>query len=275
MDVKNTKTQKNTSKKNPTQVTQANSNKPKGFQAKKNQKFFSVKPPGVKRLRGKGNYYKAFDIDMRSASANLPDDKGMYTYLEKDSLITALDPMAGIYFAGDLPWNCICDMWLYFRTTNCSAVEKYGLPSTLVEQLHSWKQYNFYRNQLESLFCDFIKMDIVDDKPLFLCFIYPNGDEVHIRRLYGEEAKEKAPLKFLVVFIPLSSVKEWKSREFSSLIVEKTDKHNEITEKHQLICVAVGIPRENFVSKYKILKSNEIDSELNDLGSKIENIKIF
>lgn len=88
----------------------------KGFQPKKKQHTTaSQKPPGVKRLRGKGKYYKAFGIDMRAASAHLPDNEEAYGYVEKDSLLTCLDPVAGLFFPGDLPWECICDMWLYFR----------------------------------------------------------------------------------------------------------------------------------------------------------------
>lgn len=174
----------------------------KGFQPKKKQHTTaSQKPPGVKRLRGKGKYYKAFGIDMRAASAHLPDNEGAYGYVEKDSLLTCLDPVAGLFFAGDLPWECICDMWLYFRTTNSFAIEKHGFPSTLVKELRNYKQYQFYIKQLEPLFVEFMSLDVDYDKPLFLCFIYPNGDELHIRRLYGDELKMRAPLKFLTVFV--------------------------------------------------------------------------
>lgn len=70
----------------------------KGFQPKKKQHTtVSQKPPGVKRLRGKGKYYKAFGIDMRAASAHLPDNEGAYGYVEKDSLLTCLDPVAGLF----------------------------------------------------------------------------------------------------------------------------------------------------------------------------------
>lgn len=89
---------------------------PKKNQPKKNQKIVSNKPPGVKRLRGKGNYYRAFQTDMRAAAPLIPDTDGDITAnVVKDSELTHLLPFAGVYFAGHLPWDCVCDMWLYFR----------------------------------------------------------------------------------------------------------------------------------------------------------------
>lgn len=123
------------------------------------------------------------------------------------------------------------------------------------------------------------KLDVDHEKPLFLCFIYPNGDELHIRRLYGDELKSRAPLKFLIVFIPLSTVKEWKSRAFPNFILKKVNDKTQITNNHQLICVAHGIPRDDFFKKYNLKdkESNRVSDDLasDDLAKNIEKIKII
>lgn len=96
------------------------------------------------------------------------------------------------------------DLWLHFRSTDITSLEKYGAPSTVVDSLGSMEGYELH-HILRPIFLDFISLDgkIDENSPLMLRFIYRNGDEFVIRRQHGEEL-EKFNFKFVTMFLPLS-----------------------------------------------------------------------
>jgi hypothetical protein len=121
------------------------------------------------------------------------------------------------------------DLWLYFRTTDITSLEKYGPPSTPIIELASWKLYQTYA-QISECFTKFISVDekhtFVDshfdqsnligqneesqkhkkkDVPLMMRIIYPNGDTFGVKRAYGELAnKISSPFATFFVKIPTS-----------------------------------------------------------------------
>ena len=146
------------------------------------------------------------------------DEKDM-EYLTVFLQTTGFLKVGGLFYTEgpDLSHNFLADMWLYFRSTEHNCIEKYGKPSKsgskTIYNIGSWKLRKCYES-LIPIFNKFIGLDnkTYAGKPIGIVFVYPNGDEFYIRRLYGEELETRKPSIFLTQKYPFSEIKEWKSR---------------------------------------------------------------
>lgn len=179
-----------------------------------NEMFFALaeKPTLLQYAFGE----KVFNVVGQRKSKNPNQDMSfLYNFLQS----------TGFYYLGgllhregtELSCHVLTDLWLHFRASDQKCIEKYGAPdksgSLTIYNLGTWKLYHLYK-QLHGLFSQFIDLDNEDNsgKPLGIAFVYPNGDEFYIRRLYGEELNVKNPSIFITQFFPFSTVPDWKSR---------------------------------------------------------------
>jgi hypothetical protein len=167
---------------------------------------------------------------------------------------TVLYPLGGIGYYYDesddesdveshLSWNCIRDLWIYYRSTDPFPLDRYGCPSSPIKKLSSHSLTLFYF-KVKDLFEYFVMQDTKIqhvDKALMMCFIYPNGDECYISRLYGAESELRKDLKFIVVNIAYSGFPSdvWSSRYFGNML--KSEPGREIPKKTQIISVGICI----------------------------------
>lgn len=171
----------------------------------------------------KGEQYEFSGKTINVVGEKRPCDKTDMTYLLEFLQSTGLLMQGGLFYrdGNQLSHNCFADLWLYFRSSDQKCIDKYGIPhasgSITIYNLHSWKLYEFFK-ALRPLFQQFIELE--DEgrfagKPLGMVFIYPNGDEFYIRRLYGKEQESKKPTIFLTQFLSWSTIAkngEWSSR---------------------------------------------------------------
>lgn len=150
-----------------------------------------------------------------SGAKNVENKEDVLPQLVKDICETRYYMIGGLQTdEAHLDWQCLADLWLYFRSTEDSVLEKYGPPSTPVVALRSPLAMSLFRKLLP-MFRDFLALDTEEmaNQPLMMTFVYPNGDEFLIKRLYGEE-KEKQKMSFVIAFIGLSGLQGWPSRYF-------------------------------------------------------------
>ena len=148
----------------------------------------------------------------------------------------------------EVPQELLGDLWLYFRSTDQTCLEKYGKPKTMLTNLGSSKLHNLYK-QVKECFNNFISIDTDENQPLMLRMIYPNGDEFIIRRLYGEE-RLKLDLVFVTMFFPLSkyvtetNTSDYNIEPFRASLEKQTFKTvEELNETGQVIQIVVSKPK--------------------------------
>ena len=152
------------------------------------------------------------------APTKTKDEKDMQFFLDFLET-TGFLKVGGLFYTEgpELSHNFLADMWLYFRSTDHNCIQKYGEPSKSGSQTiynpGSWKLMKMYEN-LKPIFDRFIEFDNeqFSGKAIGIVFVYPNGDEFYIRRLYGEELQLRKPNIFLTQKFPFSTIKEWDSR---------------------------------------------------------------
>ena len=120
--------------------------------------------------------------------------------------ITAQD--AEVSVAPGLPWQCIQQFWLYYRSTKLPIVLKYGLPPVIVENLPQ-DVLGYYRDQkFEKYFDNFVELDTAEfaDYPLAITFHYGRvegrGDEIFT--IYRTRPKDNHNGRFICAAATLS-----------------------------------------------------------------------
>ena len=147
------------------------------------------------RSSDKGDTYNIFNHTYkRAAKTILNDDEtrnNLLSYIKKCKNIKSV---GAVYIPEKDVSPCLFeDMWLYFRSTNKTSLNKYNPPTTKLNTLGSPRLVQLYE-QLEPLFLEFIKLDDNNEKPLLFNILLPKG-AIIIRKT---ESDEKYDFPFLI-----------------------------------------------------------------------------
>lgn len=164
-----------------------------------NEKIFI--PKQDKSHEGEHEKYSAFGetyVATESKLVNIPVKELLDGFSE-----AAHYPASAIYVVDkEVSHKLLEDFWLFFRTTNCEALGKYGEPLSPIRELPSYKLYQVYAKFLEC-FSRFIALDDSNETMLMMRIIYPNGDTFIVKRVH-KEAMEKMGSPFSTCFIRVS-----------------------------------------------------------------------
>lgn len=135
----------------------------------------------------KGDTYDIFNHTYKRAAKTMPPDdeirQKLLSYIEK---CNEMKNVGAIYIPEKNVSLCLFeDMWLYFRSTNKTSLDKYGPPNTKLNTLGLQRLIQLYE-QLEPLFLEFIKLDENIDNTILFNIVAPNGNII-IRKVMTDE----------------------------------------------------------------------------------------